>query len=228
MRVGILADNLPTALNIYHEVNPIPGCLVLILVCNTQKKSLFVYLLRQIFAWIKCNHRWRIVKIIFTKKVIFFGKELDHPNTILKLKGLNLDIGLHKAGTIYREATINSFKLGILNSHIGILPEYRGRSVMEWSILNGDPTGVTVFFIDSGIDTGEKIVLQQKIDVSHCTTIQQAKKMLFDSDAKLYKQAIEIVCAREFSYKNNDGSGQRYYVMSDLFQSIVAGILAKK
>ena len=61
------------------------------------------------------------------------------------------DIGLHKANVIYRESSISCFRMGILNSHIGLLPKYRGRCVMEWSLLNDDPTGLSVYFIDSGI-----------------------------------------------------------------------------
>ncbi len=56
-------------------------------------------------------------------------------------------------------------KIGVLNAHGGILPEYRGMNVMEWSLLQGDQIGVTVHFIDSKIDTGQ-ICFVNKVPVS--------------------------------------------------------------
>ena len=88
-----------------------------------------------------------------TGRVIFLNGPFHDRKSVDTLAKLKLDVGLHKAGVIYRDATINAFRFGILNHHIGLLPAYRGRSVLEWSILQGDPVGITVFFIDTGIDT---------------------------------------------------------------------------
>ena len=39
--------------------------------------------------------------------------------------------------------------------HGGILPEYRGGDAMQWAIINGErETGVTLHYIDEGVDTG--------------------------------------------------------------------------
>ena len=46
-------------------------------------------------------------------------------------------------------------RLGCINLHGGILPEYRGGHVMQWAIINGETeTGVTLHYIDESIDTG--------------------------------------------------------------------------
>jgi hypothetical protein len=135
-------------------------------------------------------------------------------------------VGLHAANVIYRQPVISAFRLGILNSHIGILPEYRGRSVAEWSVLRGDRTGVTVFFIDSGIDTGARIVLREFISSEGKNSVAQLKKMLFDCDARLYRKALEALMSSEFQFEKNDISkGRRYYVMSKLFVAAVEQIL---
>src|SRR5436305_11718144 len=91
---------------------------------------------------------------------------------------------------IYRRPAIEAFRLGILNAHIGLLPRYRGRSVMEWSLLNGDPTGVTTFFVDEGIDTGARIVLRQHVDVYDCPEVDDAKRYLFSLDGAMYAEAL--------------------------------------
>jgi methionyl-tRNA formyltransferase len=46
-------------------------------------------------------------------------------------------------------------RLGCLNLHMGLLPEYRGPNGLQWAIVNGETTtGVTVHYIEEGIDTG--------------------------------------------------------------------------
>ncbi len=52
-------------------------------------------------------------------------------------------------------------ELGTFNLHASLLPQYRGAAPINWAIINGErETGVTTFFIDEKIDTGE--IIQQK------------------------------------------------------------------
>ncbi|PYR20238.1 MAG: hypothetical protein DMF94_12655 [Acidobacteria bacterium] len=49
-------------------------------------------------------------------------------------------------------------RLGVVNVHGGLLPEYRGGHVMQWALINGEAeTGVTLHYMDAGIDTGPMI-----------------------------------------------------------------------
>jgi folate-dependent phosphoribosylglycinamide formyltransferase PurN len=54
----------------------------------------------------------------------------------------------------------------VINIHCGITPRYRGAHGAFWAVVNGDwdNVGVTVHFIDRGIDTGS-IILQETIQV---------------------------------------------------------------
>jgi methionyl-tRNA formyltransferase len=45
-------------------------------------------------------------------------------------------------------------RLGVLNAHLALLPEIRGMNSPEWSLLYEVPLGVTIHFMDTGIDTG--------------------------------------------------------------------------
>jgi methionyl-tRNA formyltransferase len=152
---------------------------------------------------------------------------LDDASSTGYLRSLQCDIGLHAANVIYRQPVISAFRLGILNAHIGILPEYRGRSVAEWSILQGDGTGITVFFIDSGIDTGARIVLRELISPHGKNSVGELKRMLFGCDARLYRRALEALMSPGFQFENNETSqGRRYYVMSKMLTGVVEQILA--
>jgi methionyl-tRNA formyltransferase len=98
--------------------------------------------------------------------------------------------------------------------------------VVEWSVLQGDPTGVTVFFIDSGIDTGERIVLQEFIPSNGWKRVGALKNMLFGCDARLYRKALEALMQPGVQYEGNDIlKGRRYYVMSHMLINTVDKIL---
>ncbi len=228
MRTGILANSLPAALKVYDELKAVPNCETFILLCPAPGESRGRNLIKHLARLFLKPGRQKSLGLGFRRRVFLFRKPLDHADTLHRLKALGLDVGLHKAGVIYREATINCFRLGILNPHIGILPAYRGRNVMEWALLEGQAVGVTVFFIDSGIDTGERIVLREEVDVSHCRSIAEAKQHLFDLDAVYFRRALELLRSKDFEYKLNDNSGRRYYVMSRLFQSVVEKLIEAK
>jgi folate-dependent phosphoribosylglycinamide formyltransferase PurN len=61
-------------------------------------------------------------------------------------------------GGLIRKALIEAAGLGILNAHMGLLPEYRGMDVVEWPLLEGRHEsiglGVTLHLMDPGVDTG--------------------------------------------------------------------------
>jgi methionyl-tRNA formyltransferase len=60
---------------------------------------------------------------------------------------------------------------GTFNLHASLLPEYRGAAPIHWAIINGETkTGVTTFFIDDKIDTGE-IILQQETTIGNNETV---------------------------------------------------------
>lgn len=220
MRIGILANSLSAALRVYREARAVPGSEVFLLISPAPNESSLGYFLKQFARLFLKRGRRQSIQAIVGGKVFFFPQPLEHAPTTAKLRSLKLDVGLHKSGAIYREGTISAFRHGILNSHIGLLPHYRGRSVMEWSLLRGDPVGISVFFIDCGIDTGERIVLSEEVAVSHCDSLADTKQYLFNLDAVFYRRALELLCSENVNYQINDGSGKRYYVMSKLFQGV--------
>ncbi|HMF56144.1 MAG TPA: formyltransferase family protein [Pyrinomonadaceae bacterium] len=228
MRTGILVHSLPAALDIYEEAKRVPGVELFVLVCPAPGDVGFRGLAKQIARLIFKSGRAGSLKLLAGRKVILFQKPLDHPDTLARLEKLKLDVGLHKTGIIYRESTVKAFRSGILNPHIGLLPEYRGRGVMEWAIIEGKPVGVTVFFVDAGIDTGGRVVLREEIQIPHCKSIQETKQYLFNLDALLFRRALELLSSEDFRCAANDASGRRYYVMSNLFQGAVEEIMRRR
>jgi len=61
--------------------------------------------------------------------------------------------------------------LGTIEYHPSLLPRHRGSSSLNWTIINGEAlTGVTIFWVDEGMDTGP-ILLQKEVDVSPEDTV---------------------------------------------------------
>jgi methionyl-tRNA formyltransferase len=214
MRVGILAHSFTSALRVYNEVCSLKDCDCYIVISPSPRRSPALSIAANLARITKSGGK--AFKLLRSGKVVLLNGRFDSPTSVEQLKRLQLDVGLHQTGIIYRKETIQAFRLGILNAHIGILPAYRGRSVMEWSLLQGDATGVTVFFVDEGIDTGERIVVYEQVDVSHCNSVTAAKQYLFGLAGSFYRKALVKLIAGE-AFQTNDGSGQRYYVMSKLF-----------
>jgi methionyl-tRNA formyltransferase len=82
---------------------------------------------------------------------------------------------------ILRERILSLPPRGTLNCHAGALPFYRGRNPLTWAIINGEAEfGVTVHWVDLGIDTGD-IVLQIKTpikpDDTYATLLASAEQL---------------------------------------------------
>ena len=77
------------------------------------------------------------------------------------LRDLAPDLVILGTSRILRPHIIEIPRMGILNPHPGLLPQYRGNDVNLWALENDDPLGVTVHFIDAGIDTGAIVARRQ-------------------------------------------------------------------
>ena len=88
-------------------------------------------------------------------------QDLNDINFKNKLKKYEPDLFVVIAYRILPKTLLNIPKLGSINLHGSLLPKYRGAAPIQWSLINGDKqTGLSTFFIDSKIDTGE--IIKQK------------------------------------------------------------------
>lgn len=228
MRIGILAHSFSSAFAIYQAVEQVPGHDVFIILSPSPHRSTLTNHLANLTRLGSASLKGfdsKPLQLLTSGRLIFLRHALHDERSVATLKSLKLDVGLHKTGVIYRDVTIDAFSLGILNHHIGILPAYRGRSVVEWSILQGDPVGITVFFIDTGIDTGSRVLISEEVDISSCRSVTEAKQYLFDLDRVFFPKALALLSDSKPTFGVNDDSGRRYFVMSKLFQGVVDQLL---
>lgn len=83
--------------------------------------------------------------------------------------------------------------LGTFNLHASLLPDYRGAAPINWAIINGETkTGVTTFFIDEKIDTGE-IILQEEVDIAIKDTAGDLHDKLMKVGSKLVVDTVKLI-----------------------------------
>lgn len=227
MRTAVISGSVIDGVRIASEIEKAAGVDACVLAFPPRKMNVALRCAREI-AW--CFRRWNylaaMLRFLRQGRIVFFRRLIDEETSIEKIKSLHFDVGIHNLNVIYRGPVIAAFKRGILNCHIGLLPRYRGRCVAEWSILEGTPTGVTVFFIDDGIDTGRDIVLRGPVEVSAFRSIAEMKSHLFDLNAVMYRRALELVSDATHPFTENDvEKGCRFYPMSSLFTGIVQDLL---
>ena len=80
--------------------------------------------------------------------------------TLAKLQALAADAFVVVAyGQILSAEILAMPKLGCINVHGSLLPQYRGAAPIQWSIVNGDrQTGITTMLMDVGMDTGDMLL----------------------------------------------------------------------
>ena len=84
-------------------------------------------------------------------------------------------------------------KYGTFNLHASLLPDYRGAAPINWSIINGETkTGVTTFFIDEKIDTGN-IILQKEVFISDTETVGDLHNKLMLLGSKLVVETAQQI-----------------------------------
>lgn len=93
---------------------------------------------------------------------IFQPPNLKNESFVSELKEHNADVFVVVAFRMLPKEVWSIPSKGSFNLHASLLPKYRGAAPIHWAIINGEEeTGVTTFFINEQIDTGEIIAQKQ-------------------------------------------------------------------
>ena len=91
-------------------------------------------------------------------------EKLKAPEFIDELKSYHADLQIVVAFRMLPEAVWNMPRLGTFNLHASLLPQYRGAAPINWAIINGEKeSGVTTFFLQHEIDTGDVLFHEKEI-----------------------------------------------------------------
>ncbi|HRS54792.1 MAG TPA: methionyl-tRNA formyltransferase, partial [Bacteroidales bacterium] len=132
------------------------------------------------------------------------------PLFISQLKEYKPSLSVVVAFRILPNEIFNIPKLGTINLHASLLPQYRGAAPINRAIMNGEKiTGVTTFIIDKAIDTG-KILMQEKIKIEDEETAGELHDRMKIIGANLLFKTI-------IAMKNNSITPipQEYYITNN-------------
>lgn len=222
-----LAENLKYLIKILPEHSKIVGCVVND-VSPFGKKETFLEKVKKTYNvfglrfFIHYSIKYIISKISSSKKIdtvlntysipkIVLEKPINHENSVRKLKEYEPDLLLSILGNqIFKEPIINLAPKGCLNLHTALLPKYRGLMPTFWVMKNNEKyTGVSVFYVDEGIDNGP-IIVQEKVEIGDRTQeelISYTKKLGMEAIVK----AVDLIEKDEVVLIENDASQKTYY-----------------
>lgn len=149
----------------------------------------------------------------------YLTKNLNSENLVSHLSNQQFDLVIYSGGGILRKDFIKIPKIGVLNSHSGYLPTFRGMNVIEWSLLNNFEPHTTIHFIDSGIDTG-KILYHEKIPKSN-------DLYMIRGNAVVHNLKLISLVLNDLSYYIDNSifqkkeDGKQYFVMHDSIKNHV-------
>lgn len=94
---------------------------------------------------------------------------------------------------ILSPAFVKAYKGRILNIHPALLPKFPGAHAIQeaWEAKVGK-TGVTVHFVDEGVDTGP-VILQREVEIDSHDTLESLEKKIHEVEYEIYPEAINLV-----------------------------------
>ena len=120
---------------------------------------------------------------------------LKSPEFQAELKRYAADLQVVVAFRMLPEAVWNMPRLGSINVHASLLPQYRGAAPINWALLHGDlETGVTSFFLRHEIDTGD-LILQERVPIRPDDDFGSLYDKLKIVGAGLARRSVEAIAA---------------------------------
>lgn len=96
-------------------------------------------------------------------------------------------------GKILPKELLKIPKMGCINVHGSLLPQYRGAAPIQWAVLNGDKkTGITTMYMNEGMDTGD-MILKKEVQIGEDETTGELWKRLSKIGAKLLVETVEKI-----------------------------------
>ncbi|GAA4940721.1 methionyl-tRNA formyltransferase [Algibacter agarivorans] len=118
---------------------------------------------------------------------------LKNQDFLDKLKALNANLQIVVAFRMLPKVVWKMPKFGTFNLHASLLPNYRGAAPINWAIINGETkTGVSTFFIDEKIDTGD-MILQEELAIEPDENAGSLHDKLMNLGSALVLKTVDLI-----------------------------------
>jgi len=160
---------------------------------------------------------------------VIYCNTLNESVAVNTLKKFKPDIVVFTGGGLIRNDVLENSGTGVLNCHMGVLPQYRGMDVIEWPMLedNFEEIGMTVHFMDKGVDTGDIIEIT-KLKVEPNENIKQLRERF---EPIMCRQIVKCCLGylngkyKKIPQKSEDG--KQYFMMHPLLIEIAENKMEK-
>lgn len=114
---------------------------------------------------------------------------------IQALRNWEADLQIVVAFRMLPEVVWNMPRLGTFNLHASLLPQYRGAAPINWAVINGDTeTGITTFFLQQAIDTGE-VIQQVPVSIADTDNVEIVHDKLMILGGRLVVETVDAILA---------------------------------
>ena len=139
-------------------------------------------------------HQSAVKKYAVEKNLAVLQPEkLKNADFINELKALEPNLFIVVAFRMLPELVWQMPEYGTFNLHASLLPQYRGAAPINWAVINGEKeTGVTTFFLQQEIDTGN-IILQEKINIEDEDNAGSVHDKLMDIGSQLVLKTVQQI-----------------------------------
>lgn len=121
-------------------------------------------------------------------------RNINDPESIIFLRQFKADLFVSMSfDQIIRSGVLEVPPRGFINCHAGALPYYRGRNILNWALINdAREFGVTVHYIDEGIDTGD-IILQKLEPITDADDYSTLLERAIEVCGDLLPKAVKLI-----------------------------------
>jgi len=139
-------------------------------------------------------------------------RHINDPDAITTIRAADLDwLFIIGWSQIAGPEVLDSTRNGVLGMHPTLLPEGRGRAAIPWAILKGlDQTGVTMFKLDDGVDTGP-IVAQEIVPIDERETAASLYAKVTDAHVSLMRGAWPQLQSPDVPLRTQDEAQASYW-----------------
>lgn len=145
---------------------------------------------------------------------VYLVKSHNSPECVEILQKLKPDLIVLRGCGIIKKQVLGVPRIGVINPHYALLPDFRGMDVTEWSVLHNAPVAVSVHTVNEGVDTGV-VLKSREIEATAEDTVGSlrdkcaalAVDLLAEAAADLAAGVEFPVCAKE------EAAGRQFFSM---------------
>ena len=125
---------------------------------------------------------------------VLYAPNINSDDFLSKLRKYSSELYVSMSfDQIFKENIRKIPNRSVINCHAGKLPYYRGRNILNWVLINDEKEfGITVHYVDAGIDTGD-IILQDTYPITDCDTYKTLLEKAYEACPDILYRAIKLI-----------------------------------